>query len=110
MAEKDPEDLGEELDLKAEAVDDEAEPKESIEKPKAKRYKKPKEGDGRKKKERTEAQKAAWAKCVEARAKNRSMRKAEDDEKKAQVKEATKEKIVKKAVRVKKKYQRGRFG
>jgi hypothetical protein len=64
-------------------------------KPKAKQYKKAGENDGRRKRERTPAQKAAWEKALKKRAENRKLRAEEREESK-------KKKIVKKAVRIKK--------
>ena len=64
-------------------------------KPKAKQYKKAGENDGRRKRERTPAQKAAWEKALKKRAENRKLRAEEREESK-------KKQIVKKAVRIKK--------
>ena len=62
-------------------------------KPKAKQYKKAGENDGRRKRERTPAQKAAWEKALKKRAENRKLRAEEREESK-------KKQIVKKHILV----------
>ena len=101
MSQEDTEDLG---TTENEQVENETEG-ETIEapKPKATRYKKASEGDGRKKKGRTPAQIAAFEKCRAKREANRKLRREEDEAVAAEQKAALEEKVVKKAVKVRKK-------
>tara|TARA_R110000823_G_scaffold44687_7_gene115564 strand:+ start:1824 stop:2324 length:501 start_codon:yes stop_codon:yes gene_type:complete len=76
---------------------------EKEEPPKPKQYKKAGENDARRKKERTPAQIAAFEKCRQKREENRVLRRDEREKEVETKKKKTKEKIVKKAVRIKKK-------
>lgn len=100
MSQEDTEDLGNPVE-EAEPVQED----EEVEAPKpvAKRYKKAGPDDGRKKRERTPAQIAAWERCRAKREENRTLRKQEDEAAAAEQKTALEKKVVKKAVKIKKK-------
>lgn len=75
-------------------------------KPNPKRYKKATKPDDKRlkqNKERTPAQKEAWAKALATRQRNREARKKEQEEQNEVVKEKIKKRVVKKAVKLKKK-------
>ena len=89
----------EDLETLTETCENEVEPE-----PKAKQYKKAGENDKRRKgkKERTPAQIAAFEKCRAKREENRLLRKQEREKEAQLKKKKTEEKIVKKAVNIKK--------
>ena len=92
----------EDLETLTETCENEVEPKPE---PKAKQYKKASENDKRLKgkKERTPAQIAAFERCRAKREENRLLRKQEREKEAQLKKKKTEEKIVKKAVNIKKK-------